>query len=297
MKWDPIQRRYEDAQGRPVSPAAVRKVIDSYIQIEQKIVRVEAIKMLDTSVITAEEFRSLILAEEFFTFMREKVAAWHAVSGVISYGGESQMNAERWARINQKVSSELEYLTNFERETRASMRAVRAIADKIAREYPDAQAALRQSLSRALLTVAPGEAEAVAKRAAVEVLNRDVVVTVGNQASDLIGGQIINRSEMYPDAAWATFENNVMAREFDEGVRLGRRICAEDEASCDECVAAASEGFVPLDQLDEIGSLQCMNNCRCEFEFDVEGARFATSDLFTGVITGQDQYGGSVGLQ
>jgi hypothetical protein len=297
MIWDPIQRRYEDERGRPVSPAAIRKVIDDYIETERKLVKVEALKVIDSSIITAEEFRALVRAEEFFAFMRDKVSAWHAISGVVAYGGEPQMNAERWARINQKVSSELEYLANFERETRTSLRAVQAIANKIASEYPDAQAALRQSLSRALLTVAPGEAEAVAKRAVIEVVGRDVPVSIGSQAADLIGGQIINRSEMYPDAAWSTLENNVMAREFDEGVRLGRRVCAEDERSCDECVAAAGEGFVPLDQLDEIGSLQCMNNCRCEFEFDVEGAQFATSDLFTGIVGGQDRYGGSVELQ
>jgi hypothetical protein len=76
-----------------------------------------------------------------------------------------------------------------------------------------------------------------------------------------------NRAGMYADAAYSTYENNVMAREFDEGVRMGRRVCEEDDASCEACVAAASTYFTDLDEIDEIGSLDCLNNCRCFIEY------------------------------
>jgi hypothetical protein len=108
---------------------------------------------------------------------------------------------------------------------------------------------------------------------------------------------VVNRAGMYPNAAYATYENQLVQREADNGVVLGRRICAEDEASCEECVSAATEEFIPLSEIPDIGSLTCITNCRCEIEFDVEGVQFATSDVFSGVIGGQDPYGGSVEIQ
>jgi hypothetical protein len=121
------------------------------------------------------------------------------------------------------------------------------------------------------------------------------LIAIGASAA-LIGATIESRAQMYPESSYATYENNVMAREWDEGVTLGRRICAEDDASCEECVSAATEEFIPLDEIPEIGTLQCISNCRCEIEFDVRGSQFRTSELFSGVIGGQEQFGGSVEL-
>jgi hypothetical protein len=52
---------------------------------------------------------------------------------------------------------------------------------------------------------------------------------------------------------------------------MARRVCAEDQESCDECIDAATEDFMPLDEVSDIGSLTCMNNCRCYYEFSLEG--------------------------
>lgn len=115
-------------------------------------------------------------------------------------------------------------------------------------------------------------------------------------ASEIPEG-IVNRAGMYPNAAYSTYENEVLQRESDAGVTLGRRICEADGTSCEECVAAATEEFIPLDEIADIGSLQCLHNCRCEIEFSVEGVEFRTSDVFSGVVGGQDAYGGSVEIQ
>jgi len=80
-------------------------------------------------------------------------------------------------------------------------------------------------------------------------------------------GFVPARAAMYADAAYSTYENNVMAREFDEGVTMGRRVCPEDDASCEECVDAASTFFSTLEDIEEIGTLQCLNNCRCYIEY------------------------------
>jgi hypothetical protein len=108
---------------------------------------------------------------------------------------------------------------------------------------------------------------------------------------------IANRAGLYAEAAYSEYMVQTVEREADEGVTLGRRICESDGASCDECVAAATEEFIPLDDIEEIGTLQCMNNCRCEIEFSIEGQEFRTSDIFQGVVGGQDQYGGDVTIQ
>ncbi len=116
-------------------------------------------------------------------------------------------------------------------------------------------------------------------------------------AGEILTEGLANRAAMYADAAYSTFANEEVQRERDEGVTLGRRICAEDDASCDECVSAATDEFISLDEIPELGSLTCLNNCRCEFEFQTDGQEFRTSDLFQGVIGGQAAFGGSVTVQ
>jgi hypothetical protein len=289
MRFDPKRRLYLNDDGKIISPATIRKWVNDFILQEQKVVKKSAEQLISLTFDVAE----------FFEFMREKVAGWHSVSGVIAYGGEAQMNVERWARINQKVSSELEYLAGFRQEAEASFQAVERIAGQIASAYPDAQAAIRQSVSRALASASPAEAEMLARRATIEILGADVVIASIGDTQDLIGGQIVNRSTMYPESMYATFENNVMAREFDGGVRTGRRDSEGDGNVCDGCVAAATpEGeYVPLDELEEIGTQECGTRCRCEFSFGDQESSFRTSEIFSGVVGGQDQYGGSVELQ
>lgn len=105
---------------------------------------------------------------------------------------------------------------------------------------------------------------------------------------------IANRAGLYAEAAYSEYVIQTVEREADNGVTLGRRICENDGASCDECVDAATEEFIPLDEIADIGSLQCINNCRCEIEFLVDGTEFRPSEIFRGIVGGQDRFGGSV---
>lgn len=157
----------------------------------------------------------------------------------------------------------------------------------------DIQDEIRQKVRRAILTAAPSEVESLI----TEALGEDVAIpAIGNLVDDLIGGQIVNRSTMYAESAYSTYQNNVVEREKDEGVTLGRRVLEEGN-NCDNCIAAASEEFVPLDDLPELGDSQCQSRCRCEFEFQIEGQQFATSDLFSARIGGQEAFGGDVELE
>jgi hypothetical protein len=278
MRFDPVKRRYFQGN-RELSPAEVRKHVDQYVTAEQKEVDREAKRLL----------AGVITLAAFFEFMREKVQAWHVISGVIAYGGQSQMDSERWARIHEKVQSELTYLANFEQEAQASFTAAETAAkqavEAIAGQIPDGlETLVEERVTEALLTTAPSEAEAVATAAVEDALADSVgaetaaavaeVVTLdkaGAILDSLIGATIPSRAAMYPSAAYTTFETNVRERERDTGVTLARRVCAEDEASCDECVEAATDEYMPLDEVSDIGSLTCMNNCRCFFEFSFEG--------------------------
>lgn len=288
MQFDRARRKFIDPSGRTVSPTEVRKEINGFIQSEQFEVAKQSQRLIDGE----------ISADEFFGFMRERVTAWHGITGVISYGGEDQMNAERWGRINEKIASQLEFLDGFQQATEDSLAASQAIADQVASQFPDAEAEIRERISQALLTAAPSETEDIVAQVVTEVTgDAPGVLDLGGFADSLIGGTIESRAESYADSMWATFETQTMRREQDEGVNLGRRICEQDGASCEECVTAATEEFIPLDDIEEIGSLQCLNNCRCEIEFSVGGIEFATSDLFSGVIGGQEKYGGSIEIQ
>jgi hypothetical protein len=119
-------------------------------------------------------------------------------------------------------------------------------------------------------------------------------VQLAARAGELSVEGIANRAGLYAHAAYAEYLNQVVEREADHGVTLGRRIVEGDEASCDECIEAATEEFIPLDDIPEIGTLQCMSNCRCEIEFQIGDVEFKPSEIFTGVVGGQAPYGGSV---
>jgi hypothetical protein len=162
------------------------------------------------------------------------------------------------------------------------------------KKQPNNQASIRQKVRQALITAAPSEAESVV----AEIVGSEVP-GIAELAVSLIGGQIENRSSLYVDNLYSTFANNEIAREFDEGTHLGRRDSEKDGDVCAGCEAAETpEGeWVPLDELEEIGTQECGPRCRCELSFDVGGVQFATSDLFGATVTGQDRYGGNVELE
>lgn len=278
MKWDKKDRRYEDDNGRPVSPAEVRKHVDEYISHEKKDVERKAEKL----------FVGALTVSAFFEYLRQKVTAWHSVTGTMAYGGESQMDGKRWARVNETILSELTYLNEFETAVQASFTAAENIAGQtvahLAKDIPAGlESLVEERVTEALLRAAPSEAEAVIQATVREVLADSVGTEAASAVAeavridkasaildDLIGGTIPNRSKMYTDASYSTYENNVAARETDAGA-LARRVCEEDEASCDDCVQAATDDFMSLAEVSDIGSLQCLNNCRCFYEFSYEG--------------------------
>lgn len=230
--WDKKRRLYVDPHGVRLPKRDLTLGLEEYIDsisegMAEKVVEYTAGRITHAAL---------------FNFLENEVRLLHGASGTIAYGGLDQMDAEKFARIEERLRSELSYLAQF-----------------------------RADVAQAAQLATP--------------------------ESPLSTEGIANRAGLYAEAAYSEWVNQVVERESDEGVTLGRRICESDGASCEECVDAATEEFIPLDEIPEIGTLQCMHNCRCEIEFQVEGQQFRTSDIFQGVVGGQDEFGGSVTLQ
>lgn len=224
--YDKQRRLYVDSRGVRLTEREIREALDEYIDLVQTGMARQVSKYVAGELSTTELFR----------FLESEVTSLHGASGSIAYGGLPQMDFEKWGRIENKLTPELNYLNQFK---------------------GDVQSAL-----------ATGET--------------------------LSAEGIANRAGLYGEAAYSEYMTQVVEREFDSGVTLGRRICEQDGTSCDDCVGAATEEFIPLDEIPDIGSLQCLHNCRCEIEFQVGDTEFRPSEIFTGVVTGQEQYGGSV---
>ena len=281
MIYDPKRRRYVE-KGRVLTPKEVRQHVEDYISHQQAEVDSKSKNVLLGTITLAA----------FFEFMREKIQAWHSIAGVIAYGGQGQMNLERWQWINEKVQSELRYLNNFQVVAERGYRKTREVASEIAnavekdatvpagleavveREVQAAitasdaagrTAAVEDAIQTALAdSIGTTEAETVAARVAKDVLE-------SQQLDEVIWGQIGSRGRMYADSLYGTYENSVKAREGDAGVMGVRRISENDSHSCDECPALAVEEYVPLDEITDIGDAECMSNCRCTLEFDYAG--------------------------
>jgi hypothetical protein len=85
-----------------------------------------------------------------------------------------------------------------------------------------------------------------------------------------LDGRIDSRAVQYVDSAVTAYENEVVGREKDAGVVKVVWVCADDEASCDECSATAGE--YEIESVPAVGSLVCLNNCRCYLEMVAEAA-------------------------
>lgn len=287
MIYDPTKRAYVE-NGRVLTPAEVRAHIEDFITSEQAQVDTESKKVLAGTLALAA----------FFLFLRDKVRQWHSVTGMVAYGGQGQMNLERWKRINEKVQSELGFLDKFQVEAEKGLVATRDLASHAAsiveadESVPAGlEAVVEREVQVALLTDAASRPVAVreaVKSALADSIPTEMAEEVAVQVatdlaesarmSDLIWGQVESRSKMYPSASYSTYINSEKDRESDSGAIGVRRVCEEDEASCDECVAAATDEYVSMDEITDIGTLTCLNNCRCYYEFELFNVEPLTID-------------------
>lgn len=83
--------------------------------------------------------------------------------------------------------------------------------------------------------------------------------------------QLLARVIAYGEAGRKVYENMVKAREAEAGM-YARRVLMPGQ-NCEDCIEAASDEFVPADEVLEIGASTCGVFCNCLLEFaETEGA-------------------------
>jgi hypothetical protein len=256
MIWDKRRRVYVNPDGSIVTPQQMRDRIELYIQAEKEVIGDEAESLIKAGA-------SSIAITIFFNFMREKVKEIHGAAGLTAYGGADEMDPERWARVGEKIANEYEYLNGFEKAVYESRQATDEIIQVASQIKPSVQPAV---IERVVLTNPPGQV--IAK---VETIVEAPVMVPEKTFESLIWGDVKPRARSYSDAVYATHENNVKSREQDAGVLSGRRVHEGDSSVCEDCINAASEEYVPLGDLLDIGDSRCQVRCRCIIEFDYHG--------------------------
>jgi hypothetical protein len=86
----------------------------------------------------------------------------------------------------------------------------------------------------------------------------------GTQALD---GRALVRSDLYADAANGTFWEMDKRGHVQDGYEEGRRVLEPGADHCEDCEEYASEGWMPIEDIPEIGNSQCLTRCRCEITY------------------------------
>jgi hypothetical protein len=276
--FDPKTRQYID-KGRIVPPQEIRDQIEVFIDEEKDEVDRQSKKVL---------LGTLTLAA-FFALLRDKIKSWHSVVGVIAYGGQSQMNLDRWHRINDKVQRELGFLDAWQVQAEKGFARTRELASQAANiaakdsSVPSGlEAVVEREVRRALTKSNAAERTSAVKEAVNEALADSVSTDIADEVAirvakdlldsqnleDLIWGSMSSRGRVYADSIYSTYANSQKARESDAGAVGVRRVCLNDSATCDDCPGLATEDYVSMDEITDIGEgCACLSNCRCDFEF------------------------------
>jgi hypothetical protein len=96
-------------------------------------------------------------------------------------------------------------------------------------------------------------------------------------ARDLLSGPASsNRVQMYASALHVSYYNSVYVEQGDRPTDVpldanGKELLVRRELnaqeSCGDCVEYAGMGFMPLDEMPELGSLECGDFCKCDLIF------------------------------
>lgn len=265
MEWNAQRRAYVTDNGEEVSPAQVRQSIDGFIDNSRAEIDQESAKLLAGAITVAA----------FFAFLSSLITSMHIASSLIAYGGEDEMNNARWGRVDERLSSELAYLEAFKEQVQEAEIVTQSLAEFLANSSgtTDTRAAA-SAIAEAIQT--EGRADiAAAVESALESVGvvvdapalEPIIDSFGARLESIIWGEAQSRATSYPDAAWGTYERGVKGRETDAGAVGVRRVCLDDAASCDDCPPLATEEYVGMDEIMDIGDSACMGNCRCWFEF------------------------------
>jgi hypothetical protein len=103
-------------------------------------------------------------------------------------------------------------------------------------------------------------------------------VMAGRYGPEIEAKSFLQRANMYANAMRATAENERKDTAKDNGHIEARRVLAAVQ-HCDSCAAVAAMGWIPIDEMPEIGSDSCASNCHCLIITRRSAASFITDDL------------------
>lgn len=81
-----------------------------------------------------------------------------------------------------------------------------------------------------------------------------------------LDGAFLQRAEQYIKAARTTHEE-ARRREARRAGDVEERSIRHAQDSCEQCIAEAARGWVPIGELVPVGQRACRANCRCSVEF------------------------------
>lgn len=81
-----------------------------------------------------------------------------------------------------------------------------------------------------------------------------------------LDGRFTRRAASYSNAARNTFAETERSERIAHGDRWERNVLQPGE-SCEGCKAATDAGVVPIGSLPQVGSRDCLSNCRCRIVY------------------------------
>lgn len=88
--------------------------------------------------------------------------------------------------------------------------------------------------------------------------------------------QLRNRLGMYAQAAIGSYWGTLQQAQVGQGMTEGRRILADSDRACPDCVGFAGLGWVPIAKLVmPTQKCQCRSRCRCQIEYRGSTSNFA----------------------
>jgi len=78
--------------------------------------------------------------------------------------------------------------------------------------------------------------------------------------------ELLDRSGKYAEQTYGTWQNSIIVRERGAGTEEARRFLEPEADHCQDCFDAASQGWVPIEDVVPIGESQCGARCRCSIE-------------------------------
>jgi hypothetical protein len=82
--------------------------------------------------------------------------------------------------------------------------------------------------------------------------------------------RIVSRSASYASSVYAMYENTRFDNIKETDGKMRVRLVINSEEGCAECAEDADEGWMPADDMGEIGSRICGDFCKCTIEFEDE---------------------------